>query len=62
MIGLVLPAFTRYRRRPDYPDGEGRVDVGECAAGGDRVDWSEYSGGDSHTGEGRPAIVDAGLA
>ena len=56
VIGLALPAFTRYRRQPDCPDGADRLN------GGDRVDGMEHPGGDNLTGEGRPAIVDAGLA
>jgi MFS family permease len=49
VIGLALPAFTRYRRRPDYA-GSDLPTGGELPAGGDRP------AGD------RPAGVDAGLA
>jgi hypothetical protein len=56
VIGLALPAFTRYRRRPDYPAGE------DSADGGDRADVREHPERGSLTGEGLPAIIDAGLA
>jgi hypothetical protein len=62
VIGLALPAFTRYRRQPEYPDGADRLDGRDRVDGGDRVDGREHPGGDSLTGEGRPAIVDAGPA
>jgi len=56
VIGLALPAFTRYRRRPDYP-GEG-LSAGEDLSAGEGL-----SAGDDHAaGRDRPAAVDAGLA
>ncbi|MBO0815064.1 MAG: hypothetical protein J2P30_07945, partial [Actinobacteria bacterium] len=34
VIGLALPAFTRYRRQPDYPAGDGRP-AGEARCAGE---------------------------
>jgi MFS family permease len=57
VIGLALPAFTRYRRQPDYPAGEDRRAREDSPAVKDRP-----PGEDRNARENRPAAVDAGLA
>jgi hypothetical protein len=52
VIGLALPAFTRYRRRPDYP-------ACEDPAGEDLVD-EDTPEETVLPGRAAPAIVDAG--
>ena len=50
VIGLALPAFTRYRRRPDY--------TGEDLSAGEHLS----AGDDEPVGRDRSAAVEAGLA